>query len=214
MSNAQLSADEALKAHRTFLQEVLAEVLPVLSVGAPSPERLVAGLHAYWEACLARREIRCAVLAATANSAAGQVVEPMGTPFEVMVRAELLPVHGVRSADLAREIYDVARAIAVDEALSGERESERRRALIARPAGRGTAEEGRSRQAHEPVGRCPLTRLTRREIAGADRWIQGQGDESSCRSRARPRAHRWGAGGLHAARDQPANRRLPAGLGA
>lgn len=131
MGNQSLTTDEALKLHRTFLQGVLGEVMPVLSVGRASGERLIAGLHAYWEACLARRELRCAVLAAARNSPIEQVIEPMGKPFEVMVRAELLPAHGARAAALAAQVYQTARAIAVDEALSGAREGERRQALIA-----------------------------------------------------------------------------------
>lgn len=131
MSAQLLSADEALKVHRTFLLEVLGEVMPVLSAGSASVPRVISGLHAYWEACLARREVRCAVLAAARLGAIEPVFEQMGKPFEVMLRAELLPTHGVRAAALAKEIYDCARAIAVDEALAGERESERRRALIA-----------------------------------------------------------------------------------
>lgn len=131
MSAQLLSADEALKVHRTFLQEVLAEVMPILATGTASVPRLISGLHAYWEACLARREVRCAVQAAVRHRSIEPVIGPMGMPFEVMLRAELLPTHGVRAAALAKEIYEAARAIAVDEAPSGERESERRRALIA-----------------------------------------------------------------------------------
>ncbi|MEQ1440734.1 hypothetical protein AAG565_15385 [Fontimonas sp. SYSU GA230001] len=132
MNPARLSIDEALQLHRRFLQEVLAEVLPVLSRGDASAERLVAGLHAYWEACLARRGMRCAVLDGVRDSPAATVVEPMGKPFEVMVRAELLPELGTPATALAAQIYEDARSIAVDEAATGEREGERRRALIAR----------------------------------------------------------------------------------
>lgn len=132
MGDIKLLESEALRAHRAFLQEVLAEVMPILSSGTASDERLIMGLDAYWDACFSRRGVRRAVLAATRSSALEPVVEPMGKPFEVMVRAELMPTHGARAAALATVIYDTARAIAVDESVSGERATLRRKALIAR----------------------------------------------------------------------------------
>ncbi|MFA5941577.1 MAG: hypothetical protein WC809_19685 [Sinimarinibacterium sp.] len=130
MGEMKLFANQALKAHRIFLQEVLVEVMPILASGTASETRLIAGLEVYWEACFARRDTRCAVHAATKNTPFEQVIEPMGKPFEVMVRAELLPTLGAHAAALATFVYDTARAITIDEALSGERASERRRALI------------------------------------------------------------------------------------
>lgn len=123
------SVEEALKAHRQFLQELLDAVMPMISSGQPSDERLLAALEVYWDACLARRDIRNAVLAATRGTAAEHAVEPMGKPFLMMVRAELRPRHGARADELALAVYDIARAIAVDEAASGERAVARRRAL-------------------------------------------------------------------------------------
>lgn len=123
------SVEEALKAHRQFLQELLDAVMPMISSGEPSDERLLAALEVYWDACLARRHVRNAVLAATRGTAAEQAVEPMGKPFLMMVRAELRPRHGARADELALAVYDIARAIAVDEAVSGERALARRRAL-------------------------------------------------------------------------------------
>lgn len=130
MGDQLLLAEGALKVHRAFLQEVLAEVMPMLSTGTPGDERLIESLEVYWEACFARRETRRAVLAATRGSCVEKVVEPMGKPFQVMVRAELLPRHGADADALAQTVYDIARAIAVDEAVADARAPARRRALI------------------------------------------------------------------------------------
>lgn len=131
MEGRLMSTEDALTAHRVFLQEILAEVMPILSEGTASDERLMRALDVYWEACFARREIRCAVLAATRNSEFEKAVEPMGKPFLMMVRGELLPRHGARADQLALTVYDAARQIAVDEAAGGQRVTERRRVLIA-----------------------------------------------------------------------------------
>lgn len=130
MDHPQLSSvDDALRAHRQFLQELLDAVMPVMSVGQASDDRLLAALELYWDACFERRDVRNAVLAITRGTAAEHAVEPMGKPFLMMVRAELRPRHGARADELALAVYDLARAIAVDEAVSGERALARRRAL-------------------------------------------------------------------------------------
>lgn len=126
----ELTPDQALALHRQFLQEVLAEVMHIFSSGTASDERLSRGLETYWEACLARREQRRTVMEATSGSPAEFAVEPMGKPFLMMVRAELLPRRGKASDGMALTVYDEARAIAVSEALTGQRETARRRSLI------------------------------------------------------------------------------------
>lgn len=131
MNKDVLSPDEAIKLHRGFLQEILAEVMKIMGVGAASDERLIAALEVYWEACLARRATRLAVLKATSGSQHERAVEPMGKPFLMMVRAELLPRRGNRADDVALAVYEEARKIAVDEAASGDREIVRRQNLLA-----------------------------------------------------------------------------------
>jgi hypothetical protein len=126
----QQSTAEAVQSHRNFLQEVLAEVMKVLSFGPPSDERLIAALEVYWEACFARREVRRVVIESTRGSEVEHSIEPMGKPFLMMVRAELLPQHGERADELALSVYDQARAIAVDEAVAGIRASTRREEVL------------------------------------------------------------------------------------
>ena len=131
MAEQSLTVEQALKLHRDFLQAILAEVLAVMSTGTASDERLVAALEVYWEACLSRRDQRRAVLAATAGSPSERAVEPMGKPFLMMVRAELLPSRGTQADAIALQIYDQARDIAVCEAQTGIRDRVRRDAVLA-----------------------------------------------------------------------------------
>jgi hypothetical protein len=131
MAHPDLTQEQALQLHRAFLQEILAEVMSVMSVGIASDERLIAGLEKYWEACLARRDKRRAVLDATVGSPSEHAVEPMGKPFLMMARGELLPRRGKLADQVALHVYDEARDIAVTEALTGARETARRQALAA-----------------------------------------------------------------------------------
>ncbi|MDP9140533.1 MAG: hypothetical protein M3O62_07070 [Pseudomonadota bacterium] len=131
MARQDLTPEQALQLHRGFLQEILADVMRVMSVGVASDERLIAGLEMYWEACLSRRDKRRAVLDATMGSASEHAVEPMGKPFLMMARGELLPRRGKLADQVALHVYDEARNIAVSEALTGVRDTARRQALIA-----------------------------------------------------------------------------------
>ena len=130
MNKEVLTPDDALKLHRAFLQEVLGEVMKIMGVGTASDERLITSMEVYWEACLARRTTRLAVLKATAGTPVERVIEPMGKPFQVMVRAELLPRRGEQADAAASIVYDEARSIALQEALSGQRCTARRQKLI------------------------------------------------------------------------------------
>ncbi len=130
MTLQNLTPEQALKLHRQFLQEILADVMKVMSTGVASDERLIASLEVYWEACLARRDQRRAVLDATQGSPTEHAVEPMGKPFLMMVRAELLPRRGAAADQVALRVYDAARAIAVSEALSGTRDIAGRQELM------------------------------------------------------------------------------------
>jgi hypothetical protein len=132
----KLTTDEAMKQHRLFLQELLRDVMTVLATGEPSAERLVEALGVYWEGCFARRAIRKRVLEATAGTQFEKSVEPMGRPFEFMVRAELQGSNLPNLDDLSEQIYQEARAIAVDEARENQRLLPRRRALEARARGK------------------------------------------------------------------------------
>jgi hypothetical protein len=129
MLSSELTAEQAIKLHREFLQGILADVMRILNQGSASDERLITALDAYWEACLARREQRRAVLAATKGTQFEHAVEPMGKPFLMMVRAELMPRRGAQADQVALQVYDEARAIAVAEALSGTRDQARREKL-------------------------------------------------------------------------------------
>jgi hypothetical protein len=131
MTQSAVSAEEAIRMHRQFLQEILGEVMRVLDVGAASDDRLIAALEAYWQACLSRRDRRIAVIESTSGTAFEKSVEPMGKPFLMMVRAELMPRRGAAADQAALFVYDEARAIAVAEAVSGVADTQRRAQLIA-----------------------------------------------------------------------------------
>jgi hypothetical protein len=126
-----MAPEAAIAEHRRFLQEILAEVLAILDVGSASDERLIAALIAYWDACLARRDCRLAVIEATRGTAYEKSVEPMGKPFLMMVRGELLPRRGSAADAAALHVYDQARLIAVAEARTGSADPAERERLMA-----------------------------------------------------------------------------------
>lgn len=130
----KMTSDEALDLHRSFLKEVLADMLKVLSTGEPGTARVVAALEAYWESSFTRREARRAVLAATSGTAIEKVVEPMGRPFQLMVQSELIAAQRADADVMSMLIYEEARGIAVEEAMTGERKLQRRKRLIERIA--------------------------------------------------------------------------------
>lgn len=67
----------------------------------------------------------------------------MGQPFLLMLRAELVPAHGAAAAGpLAKHVYDVAREIAVNEAVAGQRLRDCRDALILRIRARDPVNSG------------------------------------------------------------------------
>lgn len=129
METDPISTEEALRLHRQFLQDLLAEVMKALSVGQPGVGRLAYALEVYWEGAFKRRDVRRAVVAATVGTPQEKSVEPMGRPFEMMIRAELVPSERADLDQLAHLIYDEARAIALEEAVSGERQQARRERL-------------------------------------------------------------------------------------
>jgi|SRR5581483_3504633 len=132
MSGERTTTAQALDLHKQFLQLVLQDVMQVLASGEPSPQRLVRALEAYWASCLRHRHRRVAVQAAVAGTSFEDAVEPLGRPFRLMLQAELAPMKGADTEQLAQWIYDEARAIAVDEATTGEPEPARRYAVISR----------------------------------------------------------------------------------
>src|SRR5690348_11981116 len=111
MQSNEKAVSDAMRAHRAFLQEVLAEVMKILEIGQPSDERLIKAMESYWEACYARRAVRRGVVSATKGTSFEQAVEPMGKPFLLMVRAELVPKHPDTADELSQRVYDTARAI-------------------------------------------------------------------------------------------------------
>lgn len=132
MSGERVATAQALEMHKQFLQLILQDVMQILATGEPSPQRLVRALEAYWASCLRHRHRRVEVQAAVAGTSLEDAVEPMGRPFRLMLQAELAPLKRREAPQLAQWIYDEARAIAVDEAITGEPEVERRNAVISR----------------------------------------------------------------------------------
>ncbi|HVT36980.1 MAG TPA: hypothetical protein VHE37_15425 [Nevskiaceae bacterium] len=132
MEQGPLTTEQALELHRSFLKEVLAEMLQALSEGEPGIERVCRSLEVYWESAYARREARRAVLAATTGTAIESTVEPMGRPFQLMVEAELSAAHCADAHMLSQFVYQEARGIAVEEAMADARKPQRRRRLLER----------------------------------------------------------------------------------
>ncbi|HSW14949.1 MAG TPA: hypothetical protein VLI06_19035 [Solimonas sp.] len=127
----QYAPEEAIRLYRAAMQEVVGEIMGVMESRAPGLDRLCDGLERYWEGWFARRELRRAAYDSTRGTSFEHSVEPMGRPFLVMVRGELLQ-DGVRNADrLAQWIYDESRAIATAEADGDERAPERRAKMLA-----------------------------------------------------------------------------------
>lgn len=127
-----LTTEQALQLHKKFLQDILQDVMKMLDTGDAGIERMIRGLNAYWDANYAHRATRCQVQAALVGTPHENIDEPMGRPFQVMIRAELL-ADGVQDLDaLSQEIYTVSREISVAEAASGQQQMERRAKLIAR----------------------------------------------------------------------------------
>lgn len=106
----------ALDMHRRFLQEVLAEVMPILSTGERSAQRLVRALETYWEASYARRSLRKKVATLAFESQLTALVEPLGRPFFHMILSELWALDASQRNALAATVYNEARAVAVSEA--------------------------------------------------------------------------------------------------
>lgn len=126
-----LTLEQALQLHKKFLQDILQEVMKILDTGAAGVERMIRGLDTYWDANFSHRKTRYKVQAALTGTPHENIDEPMGRPFLVMIRAELL-ASGMQDIDaLSQEIYTVAREISVDEAVSGTKQLERRAQLIA-----------------------------------------------------------------------------------
>ena len=118
-SSAKLDFHEtkaALDLHRRFLQDVLADVMPILSTGERSPERLIKALTAYWEACFARRAQRKKILTLALEAQISPLIEPLGRPFFHMVLSELWTIDDSVRNTLASTVYNDARAVAVSEA--------------------------------------------------------------------------------------------------
>lgn len=126
-----LTPEQALQLHKKFLQDVLQDVMKILDTGEAGVERMIRGLNAYWVANHKHRATRRKVQAALMGTPQENIDEPMGTPFLVMLRAELL-ADEVKNLDaLAQEIYVAAREISVAEAASGRTQLKRREKLIA-----------------------------------------------------------------------------------
>lgn len=132
MSEQDITPAQALEMHKQFLQLILKDVMQVLATGEPSPQRLVRALEAYWDSSLKHRDRRVTVQGAVAGTAVADAVEPMGRPFRLMLQAELAPTKRKAAAVLAQQIYEEARAIALNEANAGKPDPASRRALIAR----------------------------------------------------------------------------------
>jgi hypothetical protein len=120
----------ALDLHRRFLQEVLADVLPLLSTGERSAARLVRALDAYWEACFARRTLRKQVSTLAFEKQLASLVEPLGRPFFHMILSELWATDAAGRNALAALVYNEARAVAVSEATFDRRMPEMRESVI------------------------------------------------------------------------------------
>ena len=129
--NESLTTEQALELHKKFLQNILQEVMKILETGDPSVDRMIRGLNTYWDAnhqhSAARRRVQQALVGTPYESNA----EPMGRPFLMMLRAELQADHVQNIDAISQQVYDEAREIALDEAMSGERKLDRREKLIA-----------------------------------------------------------------------------------
>lgn len=131
MGDKKMTPEEAMKQHKQFLQDILQDVLKVFASGEAGVNRMITGLHVYWDASHQRSATRRAVLAATAGTPYENKVEPMGRPFMVMIRSELHTSGFTNSDALSQQIYNEAREIALEEAQSGERNLKRREQLVA-----------------------------------------------------------------------------------
>ncbi len=130
MAPSQVTPDQAVELHRDFLRDVLDDVLRSLESGEPGVERLCRALVIYWEGCFERRDVRRAVIAATSATELQRDIEPMGRPFSLMIRSELVSAARANVDQLARKVYDGARAIAVQEAQSGQRQTLHREQVL------------------------------------------------------------------------------------
>lgn len=120
-----------LQQYREGIQQLVTSVMAELGNHPPGVERLCAGLQRYWDNWHEHRALRRAVVDATRGTPYENSVEPIGRPFLMMLRAELIH-DGVRDADrLAQWLYDESRAIADAESRSGRRAPRRRACLLA-----------------------------------------------------------------------------------
>lgn len=132
MGDQHITSEEALQLHKRFLQELLQDMMKVFDTGNAGVERMIKGLRVYWDSNHQRAATRRTVLAATAGTPYENQVEPMGRPFQAMIRAELLASGIKDSQELSQMVYEEARQIALEEALTGKRKLKRREKLIAR----------------------------------------------------------------------------------
>ncbi len=130
-NNKNLTTEQALQLHKEFLQSILQEVMNVVATGKAGVERMIQGLNTYWDANLKHAATRRKVRDALMGTSHENEEEPMGRPFQMMLRAELQASHVKNPNALSQKVYEEAREIALAEALSGKQQTARRKKLLA-----------------------------------------------------------------------------------
>ncbi|MFA5938471.1 MAG: hypothetical protein WC809_03855 [Sinimarinibacterium sp.] len=131
--------DEALRLQgdfRAHVHIVLRRIMQSITGLEPGPRRLFVAVEAYWEACLARRAERIAMMTAAKHTHSEATLTRHARIFVDMLSSELRNCGAAQPEALGRSLAQEVRAIARAELMAGHRLPWQRQRLVSYMEGR------------------------------------------------------------------------------